>query len=137
MRKRFTLLWALVVLGLALMLPATTAAATYGRIVFVDGYCTGNNTVNATFKLTKYSGFYASDLTMSAKGQQYYGGGWHNVYNIGTWTKTVNTSGQATMKRLFWFDPNASGKYRIVVTGKIWDGSHQIASGKEHSGWCQ
>jgi hypothetical protein len=137
MRKRFALLWTLAVLVLALMLPASTAAGSYGRIVFVSGYCSGNNTVNATFKLTKYSGFYASDLSMTVKGQQYYGGSWHNVYNIGTWYKSVNTSSQATMKRSFYFIPGASGKYRINVTGRIWDGGYMIASGKAHSGWCQ
>jgi hypothetical protein len=138
MRKRFALIWTMVVLGLALMMPASTAAGVnYGRIVFVSGYCEGNNTVNATFKLTKYSGFYATDLSMTAKGQRYYSGGWHTVYNIGTWWKTVNTSGQTTMKRSFWFNPGAAGKYRILVQGRIWDGSYRIASGKAHSGWCQ
>src|SRR5689334_21574715 len=76
MRKRFALLWAMVVLALALMIPATTAAATYGQMTFVKGYCSGPtlNTVNATFKLTKYSGFHATRLVMVVKGQGYYNG---------------------------------------------------------------
>jgi hypothetical protein len=136
MRKRFALFWSMLVLGLALMLPASTAAATYGQITFVSGYCSGNNTVNATFKLTKYSGIYATKLTMNAKGQGYYNGAWHTEYNIGTWTKTINTSGSASMKRYFWYNPGHSGKHRILVIGKIWDGGYLIATGKEHSGWC-
>ena len=136
MRKRFALMWTMLVLGLALMLPASTAAATYGSINFQSGYCSGNNTVNATFKLVKYSGFYASKLTMTAKGQGYYNGSWHNEYNIGTWTKNINTSGKASMQRYFWYDAGHSGKHRIKVIGKIWDGGYLIATGTEVSGWC-
>jgi len=37
MRKRLAFLWTPVVLGVALMLPATTAATSYGQITFVNG----------------------------------------------------------------------------------------------------
>ena len=136
MRKRFALLWTMLVLGAALSLPASTAAATYGKIAFTGGYCSGTNTVNADFKLTKYSGFYATHLTMSAKGQGFVNGKWKTEYNIGTWTKNVYTNGSATMKKTFWYKPGHRGSHRIVVTGKIWDGGYVIATGKDHSGYC-
>ena len=118
------------------MLPASTAAGTPGAIGFISGYCTGANTVNATFKLVKYGGYYATELTMTAKGQGYHDGRWQTEYNIGTWSKVVNTSSKATMRREFWYDAGHSGKHRIQVLGKIWNGSNLVGSGKDRSGWC-
>jgi hypothetical protein len=136
MRKRFALLWTLLALGAALALPASTAAGSPGSIGFVGGFCSGSNTVNATFKLIKNSGYHATHLTMTAKGQGYHNGGWRTEYEIGTWTKDVFTNSRATMKREFWYDPAHTGKHRILVIGKIWDGGVLIASGKEKSGFC-
>jgi hypothetical protein len=135
-RKRFALLWMLLVIGAAMALPASTLAATPGSIGFTSGYCSGANTVNATFKLVKYNGFYATKLTMTAKGQGYHNGAWRTEYNIGTWTKSVNTSARATMIRELWYDPNHNGRHRILVVGRIWNGSLLVGSGKARSGWC-
>lgn len=136
MRKRFALLWTLVVLGLALMLPATTAAASYGKIINTNTYCTGLNTVNATFKLTKYSGFHASQLAITVKGQGFYNGGWHNELNIGTWFVNINTYGGYFYRDTFYFTPGHSGSHRILAIGKIWDGGYLVASGKSTSQYC-
>ena len=136
MRKRFVLLWTVVVLVLALMVPATTAAATFGRIASTNTYCTGANTVHATFKLTKYSGFYATKLSMTIKGQGYYGGRWHTELNIGTYSARANTYGGYYFKDSFYFYPGHSGKHRILATGKIWNGGHLVASGSTHSLSC-
>jgi hypothetical protein len=137
MRKRFALLWTPVVLGLALMLPATTAAATYGKIANTNTYCTnGGNRVNGTFKLTKYSGFYATTLEMTAYGQVYYSNGWHNSFKIGPYHKTVNTSGGASYTETFWFNDHASGPERLNVIGKFKNGSSTIATGHAHSLVC-
>jgi len=138
MRKRFALLWAIVVMTLALLLPATTAAATYGQMKFVSGYCsgTGSRTVNATFKLTKYSGFHATRLVMVVKGQGYYNGGWHTELNIGSYYVNINTNGGYYFKDSFYFKPGHSGSHRIAVTGKIYDGSYLVATGNAKSGYC-
>ena len=136
MRKRFALLWTLLVLAAALALPASTAAATYGKITFVSGYCSGAHTVNATFKLAKYSGFYATHLTMQVKGQGYINGKWRTEDNIGTYSKNVYTAGTASMKRSFWYNPGHNGDHRILVIGKIWNGGSLIATGRAHSGFC-
>ena len=70
------------------------------------------------------------------KGQGYVNGKWKTEYNIGTWTKNVYTSGTASMKRYFWYNPGHNGDHRILVIGKIWNGGSLIATGREHSGFC-
>ena len=136
MRKRLALLWTPFVLAIALMLPASAAAGSPGRIVFVDGYCSGADTVNGTFKVIKFAGYYATHLTMTARGQGYHNGSWRNEYNIGTWTKSVNTSARATMQRSFWYNPDHSGRHRIRVVGRILNGSQLMGKGSISSGWC-
>ena len=136
MRRRFVLLWTLIVLSLALMLPATTAAASYGKITNTNTYCSGANTVNATFKLTKYSGFHATRLSITVKGQGYYNGGWHIERNIGTWYVNINTYRGWFYTNSFWFKPGHLGSHRILAIGKIWNGSYLVASGKTVSGYC-
>ena len=136
MRKRFALLWTLIVLGLALMLPATTSAASYGKITNTNTYCSGANTVNATFKLTKYSGFHATRLAITVKGQGFYNGGWHTELNIGTWYVNINTYGGYFYKNSFYFKPGHSGSHRIYAIGKIWDGGYLVATGKTASLYC-
>ena len=136
MRKRLVLLWTPFVLAMALIFPATTAAGSAGRIGFVSGYCSGDNTVNATFKIVKSSGYYATHITMTVTGQGRHGGVWTNEYNLGTFTKNVDTSAKATMQRSFWYDPGHDGRHRIKVVGKIWDGGSLIAKGKATSPYC-
>jgi hypothetical protein len=136
MRTRLAMLWTPLVLAFALMLPASTAATTYGKIVLVDSYCSGTNTVNAVFKGVKYSGFYATKLTITAKGQGYHSGRWRTEYKIGTATKMVYTSGKASIKKAAWYKPGHSGKHRIMAVGKIWNGGTLIAKGNQASYTC-
>jgi hypothetical protein len=133
-RKRFALLWMLLVIGAAMALPASTLAATPGSIGFTSGYCSGANTVNATFKLVKYNGFYATKLTMTAKGQGYHNGAWRTEYNIGTWTKSVNTSARATMIRELWYDPNHNGRHRSVPARPAAAGAVEVRLRSARSG---
>jgi hypothetical protein len=137
MRKRFMLLWTPAVLGLALMLPGTAAAATLGTIKFVDGYCTGNNTVHSTFKLIKNSGFYASKLTITGIAQQRISGSWKKVATIDTASKQVNTSSKATLQESFTYNPGKNGRFRILAVGRIWNGSTVAAKGQIASGYCE
>ncbi len=136
MRKRLALIWTPLVLAMALMLPATTTATSYGQVSYSNFYCSGINTVNATFKVHKYAGFYASKLTMKLTGQGYHNGGWHNEFNFGKYSKSISTSGQANFVRTAWFKPGHSGKHRIVMVGKIWNGGSMIASGTIRTPGC-
>ena len=94
------------------------------------------NDVYGTAKVVKFSGYHATQLVLSAKGQRYYNGGWHTVSNEGSWTKNVNTSSRATLKHAVSFTPSQTGKARILVSAKIWDGSQLIGSGKQASPAC-
>lgn len=137
MRKRLMLLWTPFILGLALLLPSSTLATSYGNINRVSQYCSGADQINATFKLSKFSGFYAYKLTITAKGQEFYGGSWHSVYNIGTWQKVVDTFGKASQSLSVWYNPANGYHGRILAMGKIWDtNSHVLATGKTTSGYC-
>jgi hypothetical protein len=137
MRKRLMLLWTPVVLAMALLLPSSTLATSYGNISRVSQYCSGQDQINATFKLTKFSGFYAYKLTITFKGQEYYGGSWHSVYNIGTSSKIVDTFGKASFSRSAWYNPANGYHGRLLAIGKIWDSnSHVLATGKSTSGYC-
>ena len=137
MRKRFALAWTPIVLALALMLPATTAAATYGKITNTSWSCrNGGNKVIASFKLTKYSGFHATRLEMTAYGQGYYSGRWRNDYIIGTWYVNINTNGAYYMTQSFYYIDNQSGSSRISVIAKIKNDGTTVATGKSHSGYC-
>jgi hypothetical protein len=137
MRKRLALLWTPLVLALALMLPGVATATSYGKIANTSTSCrNGGNRVNATFKLTKYSGFYSSTLTMTVYGQGYYGGVWKNEYSFGTYTDAIYTSSGWVWSKSFFYVDNAAGSSRISVVAKIKNGSHVIATGKAHSGFC-
>ena len=137
MRKRFALLWTPIVLGLALMLPGTTAAASYGQITNTSTTCkNGGNRVNATFSLHKNSGFYATRLTMTVYGQGYYSGHWRNDYAFGTYWLQVNTSGSYNWTKSFYYVDNQAGSSRINVIAKFKNGSSTIATGHAHSGFC-
>ena len=137
MRKRFALAWVLIALAVALMLPATTAAATYGKITNTSWACrNGGAKVIASFKLTKYSGFHATRLEMTAWGQGYYSGSWRNDYKIGTWYVNINTNGAYYMTQSFYYIDGQSGSSRINVIARIKNYGTTLATGRAHSGYC-
>ena len=137
MRKRFALAWALVALVLALMLPATTAAASLGKIANTGTTCKNNgNKVVASFKLTKYSGYHATKLVMTAYGQGLYTNGWHTDYVIGTWYVNINTNGGYYFSQSFYYVDGQQGSSRIKVSAKIKNGGRTVATGNAHSGYC-
>lgn len=136
MRKRLALLWTPVVLAVALMLPGTAAAASYGKIVNTSTSCSnGGGRVNATFKLTKYSGFHATRLQMTAYGQGFYGS-WRTDYTIGTWWVNIDTYGGYYFTKSFYYVDGQSGSSRILVVAKIKNGSTTVATGRAHSQFC-
>ena len=81
MRKRFALLWTLVVLGAALALPATTAAAGGFHYRLVYNYCDG---VDPHFKVKNiaYGNTNANKLTNETWAERRpAGGSWKNIYS--------------------------------------------------------
>jgi hypothetical protein len=135
MRKRFALLWTPVVLGLALMLPATTAASSGYTYKTVYNYCDG---YTAKLKMKDIAAGYtpANKLSIESWAQEKYGGSWHYVY---TWNTAV-----------YKFSANGSGHYlttwrgyngganlaRIVFRLRAWHGSSLLAQSTFHSVAC-
>jgi hypothetical protein len=114
LRKRLALLWTPLVLPMALALPASTTAANLGSIGFVDGYCSGNNAVNATFKLTKKSGFYATKLTMTAKGRA-----WSTTRGATSTTSARGPSGSTPASRQISAATSGSTRATLASTGSM------------------
>ena len=135
MRRRIGLFTSLVVIGLALMLPASTAAASPGKITF-SGYCSGANTTIGTFSAIKYAGVHGTKLTLTIKGQGYHNGAWRTETTFGTWSKTFNTSNRVVLSHSVTFKPGHSGKHRVQGVAKIYDGAFLVGTGKLSSPAC-
>jgi hypothetical protein len=135
MRRRFGLVTSLVALGLALMLPAQTAAASPGRITY-RGYCTGANTSTGTFAVIKNDGVHGTKLTLTIRGQGYHNGSWRTETTFGTWSKTFNTSNKVGLSHSVTFKPGHAGKHRVQGVGKVYDGAFLVGTGKLSSTGC-
>jgi hypothetical protein len=142
MRKRLALLFTLVVTALALALPATTAAATPGSFKVTSESCGRNNTVHATFKITKYAGYYGTKMVILAKGQVYKSTGWKTI-STSKYTAWINSGygsyAAYTASRSFTFKSawGAAGYgQRIQATGTIWNGGRAIGKATVNSGYC-
>jgi hypothetical protein len=136
MKKRLGLLSSLLAVGLALMLPGSTAAASAGKITFHDGYCSGVNTVNGTFSTIKDAGFYGTKMTLSISGQGYHNGAWKTEVNFGTWAKTFATSAKESLSHSVSFKPGHSGKHRLHGSAKSWNGTLVLGYASLNSGTC-
>ena len=136
MRARLRSVWILLVVAFALLLPASTAAASAGKIAFHDGYCSGTNTVNGTFTVTKYSGVYGTKLTLTVKGQGYHNGAWRTEVSFGTWSKSFATSAKVSLSKFVSFKPGHAGRHRLSGVGKIWRGSMLVAKAAINTGTC-
>ncbi len=82
MRKRFTLLWTLVILGAALAVPASAAAAGSYPSQVVNNYCysTGKDSVYFETKFTAKGSTPANKLTVDAWAQRWRNGAWEVVH---------------------------------------------------------
>jgi hypothetical protein len=136
MRKRFALFFTPVVLLLALMLPATTAASTLGSIRITDSWCTGGK-IHVTFQVVKNAGHYATRFTLRATGQgnpggtnRWYSGGSKNYsYTI------FDNYARAYFSKTLTF--NSSYYYsRIQGVARFYDGSTLIGTANITSGYC-
>ena len=137
MRKRFALLWTLIVLGAALALPASTAAGGSGytyRVLW--NYCDGYQ-VNIKVKNIAAGWTPADGLTIESKAQRLTASGWQTVY---TWPRAdyaFNANGDKhwlTVTR--WYNGNANYYFRIWLRLRAWDGDFILASQKLKSVKC-
>ena len=85
MRKPFALLFVPVVIGLALLLPATAAAAPAYPVSVIYNYCDGN-TVHLKMRIAARGYTDANKLTIESWAQRRVRGGWEFVYR---WDRAV------------------------------------------------
>jgi hypothetical protein len=135
MRKRLAMLFTPVVIALALMLPATTAASSLGAIKITSQFCKGT-TVHVTFKVTKNSGHYATRFTLKATGQgsnnaTYWANGGSKSYSYTIYNPMASAYFTKTLTY------NSNYKYsRIQGVAKWYDGRYLIGTAKISSGYC-
>lgn len=136
MRKRFGLLFTLVVLGAALALPASTAAASGYSYRTVYNYCSGNQ-VNLKMKNIANGSTPANYLTIDSWAQRQTSSGWHTVY---TWNQayySYNANG-ANHTLTAWRSYNGNNQYyfRLLFRLRAWHNNSLLASSSFKSVRC-
>ena len=136
LRKRFTLLWAMVVLMIAMALPAATAAAGGYTHKTVYNYCYGNQ-VNLKMKAIAAGWTPANSLTIDSWAQRKLAGGWQTVY---TWNQVYynfNANGlKHTLTAFRSYNGNSSFYFRILFRLRAWQGNSVLASSTFKSVKC-
>ena len=133
MKKRLALVWAPVVVCLAMMLPSSTLAATGYTFTVVEQHCiTGGYGHNPSFRvrLIADGSTPASKLTIKSTSQYLSGGTWHNFYKWKTNKSTFTPNGQAHSIDYAYSHTNNSDtrKWRISSTLKAWQGTNVLSS---------
>ena len=136
MRKRFGLLSTLVVLSLALMLPAATAASSFGSISITSGTCSGT-TAHVTFKVVKNKGHYADKFTLTATGQGSNNlSKWHNGGSKKFNFTIFNPTARAFFTESVTYNSSNYAFSRISGTARYYDSGFLVATAKITSGYC-
>ena len=139
MRKRFMLLWTPVVLGLVLLLPTTTLAASGYTYSVNSNHCSGNDSF---FKVKDMAAGWtsANGLTVEMSAQ------WHPI-GFGSWHAQ---SGSYTEKHYYfsangakhtltvwrWWYGDSSYWYRQVFQLHVWAGNTELARKTLYSVKC-
>jgi hypothetical protein len=129
-KKRLALIWAPIVVCLALMLPSSTMAATGYTFKIVDQHClSGGHNIYFRVSLTAAGSTPANKLTIKSTSQYLSGGTWHNFYKWTTDKTTFTPNGQPHVIDYSYThtdnsDPN---KWRIKSVLKAWQGTHVLA----------
>lgn len=136
MRKRFTLLWAMVVLMIAMALPAATAAAGgYTHKTFYN-YCNGNQ-VNLKMRAIAAGWTQANSLTIESWAQRKLGGGWQNVYVWNDVYYNFNANGvKHTLTAWRSYNGNSTYFFRIIFRLRAWHNNNLLASSTFKSVRC-
>lgn len=139
MRKRFALLWAMVFLGAALTLPATTAAASGYTYRVISNYCYGyqGDSVYFKAKVTAAGWTDANEITIDSWAQQLRNGRWQTVQTWDQYWYTFNWNGGSHWaKSSRSYVGNDTYWARIVFEVRFWDGNFLLARKTFHSRQC-
>ncbi len=136
MRKRLMLFWTPVVLGLAIMLPATTAASGGYTYKTVYNYCSGNQ-VNLKMKNMAAGWTSANSLTIDSWAQRKLTSGWQTVY---TWNQAYynfpSNGAKHTLTAYRSYNGNSSYYFRIIFQLRAWHNNNVLASSLYRSVVC-
>lgn len=136
MRRRLMLFWTPVVLGLALLLPATTAAAGGFTYKTVYNYCNGNQ-VNLKMKNMAAGWTNANSLTIDSWAQRKLPGGWQTVYNWNQSYYNFSANGQKhTLTAWRSYNGNNSYYFRTLFRLRAWHNNNLLASSTFKSVKC-
>ena len=139
MKKRLALAWAPLVMGIAMMLPTTTMAATGYSTQIVDQHCiNGGHNIYFRVSLTAAGTTPANKLTIKSTSQYYSGGTWHNFYKWATDKDKFTPNGTAhTIDYSYTHQDNSSPyQWRITSVLKALQGKHVLYSHKLTSKAC-
>jgi hypothetical protein len=136
MRKRLMLFWTPVVLGLAIMLPATTAASGGYSYKTVYNYCNGNQ-VNLKMKSSAAGWTNANSLTIDSWAQRKLSSGWQSVYqwNQAYYNFPINGA-KHTLTAWRTYNGNNSYYFRILFQLRAWHNNTLLASSSFKSVVC-
>ena len=136
MRKRFALLFTPVVVALALMLPASTAASGGFSVKTVYNYCNGNQ-VNLKMKAIAQGYTSTNRLTMESWAQRKVAHGWQTVY---TWNPVSYSFANNGVKHILtsWrsYNGNSSYYFRLLFRLRAWHNGSLLASSTFKSVKC-
>ena len=100
-KRRLALIWAPIVVCLALMLPSSTLAATGYTFKIVDQHClSGGHNIYFRVSLTAAGTTAANKLTIKSTSQYLSGGTWHNFYKWASRQDHVHAQRPAAHNRL-------------------------------------
>ena len=145
MRRRFALLWTMVVLGAALALPATTVAGSDFVYTTQKNTCSssggnwGYGHIKLQLKLQEYGYSGANKFTFDAKVQHRDLGSSH-WYTEDSWARFTYTfpdnGSNYWYQRWYTYDPSEYAWHRIVMTLKVWHNGTLLASRKINGKYC-
>jgi len=128
-KKRLALIWAPILVCLALMLPSSTLAATGYTFKIVDQHCiSGGHNIYFRVSLTAAGSTQATKLTIKSTSQYLSGSTWHNFYKWKTNKVLVTPSSRVIDYSYTHTDNSSHYKWRIVSVLKALQGTHVLAS---------
>jgi hypothetical protein len=128
MRKPFALLFTPVVVALALLLPASVAAAPGFPVKTIYNYCDGQQ-VNLKMRITARGYTNANKLTIASWAQRKLSSGWQTVYR---WDKAVykyeKNGNKHSLTAWRSYNGTRSHKFRIVFRLRAWNNRNLLDS---------
>jgi hypothetical protein len=136
MRKRLMLLWTPVVLGLALLLPTSTMAASGYSYKTLYDYCDSNYAVHFKVKTIAAGWTDANKITTESWAQYKYFGSWHTDFHWKTSVYKFAEDGTQHWLTVWHTYSGGDVQGRIVFRLNVWHNTSLLAQSTVHSVAC-